>query len=250
MNFRTRIVAVDNGSLPNGGVAPNTPIYAVENTFLDTTELTAQDPIDLSWPGKLAFMIDDVLSPTECARLIALTEQLGFSDAAPGIQTPPGMRQNKTVHWLANSEDVDRIFARIADKLPQEIEGQRLSSGLSHRFNTYRYTKGQQFRPHLDGDWPGFGLDETGQEMETWKEGLSMLSMLLYLNGEEEGVVGGETLLFEGQSIQKRVQPKAGRALFFRHGLHMDSVVHAGDLLLSDQPKYVVRVNVMYERAA
>lgn len=246
MSFKTRVIAVDNGTLPFGGMQVDTPIFAVDDSFLDATDSQPDGVKDLSWPNKLAFVIDNVLSAQECKRLIALTEQLGFQDAAPGIQTPPGMRQNTTVHWLACASDVERIFGRIAKLLPAQIEGRRLMDTLSHRFNTYRYTKGQQFRPHIDGDWPGYGLDKSGEGMDVWTEGLSMLSMLLYLNGSEEGVVGGETLLFDGQNIRHRVEPKAGRALFFRHGLHTESVMHAGDILQSEQPKYVARVNVMY----
>lgn len=249
MKNTTRIIAYDNGTLPFGGTQVDTPIFAVDDSFLDQEDTQPLGINDLSWPDKLAFTIDDVLTKAECIRLIELTEQLGFQDAAPGIQTPPGLRQNTTVHWLASAADMRRIYQRVAHLLPPEIDGRPLADSLSHRFNTYRYKHGQQFRPHIDGDWPGYGLDETNQTMETWQDRYSMLSMLLYLNGEHEGVSGGDTLLFEGQQIRHRVKPKAGRALFFRHGLHTQSVLHAGDVVEGDQPKYVARVNVMYAMA-
>jgi hypothetical protein len=43
------------------------------------------------------------------------------------------------------------------------------------------------------------------------------------------------------------VTPRTGRALFFRHGSNRDSVLHAGDTLTGDVPKYVARINVMYD---
>ena len=39
---------------------------------------------------------------------------------------------------------------------------------------------------------------------------------------------------------------RRGRALFFRHGIHPLSVLHAGDVLGEGTPKYVIRINIMY----
>lgn len=246
--FQSRIVATDLGSLPAGGVEQNTPIYAVENDFLESESQTPSALVDLSWGPYQAFFIDNVLTPSECAHLINFTEALGFRAAAPGIQTPPGMRENKTVHWIAQASQMEQLYRRVEPQLPATIDGRALGGGLSHRINTYRYTAGERFRPHVDGDWPGFGLTADRQGMEMWAEGRSMLSMLLYLNGVEEGVEGGDTLLIEvdGRPVH-RITPKAGRALFFRHGIHSRSVLHAGDSVSGDTPKYVARINVMYE---
>ena len=96
---------------------------------------------------------------------------------------------------------------------------------------------------------------ETGQvtrvnpktkQLEYWKTGRSMLSMLLYLNGRDEGVQGGDTLLIDSGKVVRRVAPRGGRVLFFRHGIHSKSVLHAGDILGDGASKYVVRINVMY----
>jgi hypothetical protein len=43
------------------------------------------------------------------------------------------------------------------------------------------------------------------------------------------------------------VVPRTGSALFFRHGFTPDSVVHIGDRVHGHVPKYVARINVMYE---
>ena len=74
-----------------------------------------------------------------------------------------------------------------------------------------------------------------------------MLSMLLYLNGREEGVEGGDTLLLDNGAVAQRIKPRCGRALFFRHGIHSKSVLHAGDILGNGTAKYVIRINVMYQ---
>jgi hypothetical protein len=245
--MQATIVATDLGSLPDGGFEDQTPIYQVSEHLLKKSSQSAQGYQDLSFGDKLAFQIDGVISPDESRRLIEYTEALGFRQAAPGIQTPPGMRQNTTVHWMAHPRDVEILFSRIEEFVPPEIENRQSMGALSHRFNTYRYTAGQQFRPHLDGDWPGFSVNSRTHTLEYWKKGRSMLSMLLYLNGREEGVVGGDTLLLDGQTVMRRVNPVCGRALFFRHGIHAKSVLHAGDVLAEGTSKYVVRINVMYQ---
>ena len=241
------VIATDLGSLPGGGHEAQTPIYRANINLLDQTKREAHTFVDLSFDDKLAFQVDGVISDHECLRLIEFTEQLGFREAAPGIQTPPGMRQNQTVHWMAHPRDVERLFSRVMAFIPTVLDGRASMDSLSHRWNTYRYTSGQQFKPHLDGDWPGYFVDPETKQLECWKTGRSMLSMLLYLNGQEEGVQGGDTLLIESGKVVRRVVPRGGRVLFFRHGIHPKSVLHAGDILGEGAAKYVVRINVMYQ---
>ena len=245
--MNVEVVATDLGSLPDGGFEEHTPIFRADQNLLDRGMRVAHSHRDLSFDNRLAFQVDGVISREESERLIALTEALGFRQAAPGIQTPPGMRQNTTVHWMAHPRDTEVLFSRIESFIPSVIEGRQSMGALSHRFNTYRYTVGQEFKPHLDGDWPGFAVNKKTQSLEYWKTGRSMLSMLLYLNGEQEGVVGGDTLLLDGRTVVHRVKPCCGRVLFFRHGIHDRSVLHAGDVLHNGAPKYVIRINVMYQ---
>lgn len=243
-----RVVARLTGTLPDGGYEEDTPIHALDLPGLllrEDAPVPRREEIDLG--GKLAFVIEDVLTRAECARLIAVTEALGFRDAAPGINTPPGMRRNKTVHWIAPTEAMAELFRRIAPVLPQELDGRRLSPALSHRINTYRYDRGDEFNLHIDGDWPGYGLSPDGSRMVQWAGTYSMLTMLLYLNGAEDGLVGGSTTLYDKGELRASVTPRTGRALFFRHGSNRDSVLHAGETLTGEVPKYVARINVMYD---
>ena len=243
-----RVIARLTGTLPDGGQEEDTPIFAVDMPGLlppDDAPAPRREEVDIG--GKLAFVIEDVLTREECARLIAVTERLGFRDAAPGINTPPGMRQNKTVHWIAPADALAEMFRRIAPLLPQELEGRRLTPALSHRINTYRYDRGDVFNLHIDGDWPGYSLTPDGQRMGQWTGTHSMLTMLLYLNGAEDGLEGGSTTLYDKGELRAAITPRTGRALFFRHGSNRDSVLHAGDRLTGDVPKYVARINVMYD---
>jgi hypothetical protein len=244
----TRVIARLTGTLPEGGYEEDTPIHAVDLPgLLDRTDAPTawRDEIDLG--GKLAFTIENLLTRAECARLIEVTEALGFRDAAPGINTPPGMRRNKTVHWIAPPEAMAELFRRVAPFVPHQLDGRSLSPVLSHRINTYRYDQGDEFNLHIDGDWPGFGLSPDGNRMVQWAGTQSMLTMLLYLNGAEDGLQGGSTTLYDQGELRAAVTPQTGRALFFRHGSNRDTVLHAGERLTGDVPKYVARINVMYD---
>ena len=239
------------GSLPMGGTKQKAQIFALEDTpkslkfNLDDCKNQKKENIDLN--GFLAFTIDNVITKGEADVLILLTEELGYREDAPGIHTPPGMRKNKTVHWVSEGGVLRTIFERISSYLPAVLDGKKLSSKLSHRINFYKYDSGDIFNLHVDGDWPGYGLSGDGKSMVQWNGVHSKLTMLLYLNGIEDGIQGGKTNLFGRHDELIEVAPKKGRALFFRHGSGAESVLHEGSLVLSTVPKYVARINVMYE---
>ena len=249
-----RAVAYMTGSLPMGGQVANTPVFSFHHTpagleFCAQPELHPQRR-DISLDGLLAFEISNVLTAAESDALVAATEQLGYRDEAPGIQTPPGMRMNKSVHWIAPVEMMAEIYRRIAPLLPQAIDARALAPRLSQRLNMYRYDAGDVFNRHIDGDWPGYGLSGSPNDpttrMAEWAGSRSMLTMILYLNGPDDGVVGGQTRLLGRAGAVVDVTPSKGSALFFRHGFDMQSVMHEGCRVTGDAPKYVARVNVMY----
>lgn len=250
---QTRVVARLTGSLPMGGVVPDTPIHA----FAQTPAALALGPapgltpkrLDIELGGLLAFAIDPVVTAEEADRIVAASEVFGYRDEAPGIATPPGMRMNKSVHWVADEALLGPVFERIRHLLQPEIDGLPLHGRLSHRINMYRYDDQDVFNRHIDGDWPGYGLDEERNDMLEWGGGLrSCLSMLLYLNGADDGVVGGQTRLLGRDGRWTDVTPVKGAALFFRHGFSTDSVVHIGARVSGPVPKYLARINVMYGR--
>ena len=249
-----RAVAHMTGSLPMGGQVLNTPVFSFHHTpvgleFSAKAELHPQRR-DICLDGLLAFEISDVLTAAESDALVAATEQLGYRDEAPGIQTPPGMRMNKSVHWIAPAAMMAEIYRRIATLLPQVIGARPLAPRLSQRLNMYRYDAGDVFNRHIDGDWPGYGLsgsaDNPAARMAEWTGSRSMLTMILYLNGLDDGVVGGQTQLFGRAGAVVDVTPSKGSALFFRHGFDMQSVMHEGCRVTGVTAKYVARINVLY----
>jgi len=239
------------GSLPMGGVVPMTPVHAFDSVPA-ALQLQAQPQLqptrqDIELGGLLAFVIDQVTTAEEADAIVQASEQCGYRDEAPGIATPPGMRMNKSVHWVADSELMNPLFARIAHLLPPVLDGEPLFQGFSHRINMYRYDANDVFNRHTDGNWPGYSLSADRSTMLEWGPELrSGLTMLLYLNGPADGVTGGSTRLFSRDGRHVDVEPVKGSALFFRHGFGFSSVVHEGSRVTGDMPKYVARINVMY----
>ena len=239
------------GSLPMGGVVPMTPVHAFTHT-----------PDALRWPvdaglqakrreielgGLLAFVIDDLVTAAEADAIVQASERMGYRDEAPGIATPPGMRMNKSVHWMADEAMMQPLFARMAHLLPPTLAGASLLPDLSHRINMYRYDDQDVFNLHTDGSWPGYSLSEDRMQMLEWQPSIrSGLTMLLYLNGAAEGVQGGNTRLYKPDGSWVDVSPLKGSALFFRHGFGRDSVRHIGCQVSGAVSKYVARINVMY----
>lgn len=245
-----RVVAVLPGSLPLGGVVPDTPVHAFAQTP-DPLRLQPQPDLqprrrDIDLGGLLAFVIDGVVTEQEADRIVAASEVFGYREEAPGIATPPGMRMNKSVHWLADEALLGPILQRIQPLLPQTVSGMALHGRLSHRVNMYRYDDNDVFNRHIDGDWPGYGLDAGRHTMQEWPDVRSALTMLLYLNGPDDGVQGGHTRLLARDGRWVDVTPRKGSALFFRHGFSPESVIHIGDRVFGPVPKYVARINVMY----
>lgn len=250
----TRVVARLPGSLPMGGVVPDTPIHAFAepasplNFDADAGSVSLRPKRhDIDLGGLLAFEIRGLLTAAEADAVVQASEQFGYRDEAPGISTPPGMRMNKSVHWVADRGMLEAVMGRMVALLPDSVDGRRLVPRLSERLNMYRYDDGDVFNRHTDGDWPGYSLREDRRGMLEWASSIrSCLTMLLYLNGPQDGVQGGNTRLYRRDGTYVDVTPAKGSALFFRHGFGLESVVHVGMPVSGNVAKYVARINVMY----
>jgi hypothetical protein len=243
------------GSLPKGGIVSDTPIHGFVTPppplALRIDGELRPERHDIELGGLLAFEIRNVLTAAEADAVVEASERFGYRDEAPGIATPPGMRMNKSVHWVADPEFLGPVLARMAALLPASIDGLALHPCLSERLNMYRYDDGDVFNRHTDGDWPGFSLDAERRCMLQWPAHMrSCLTMLLYLNGPDDGVQGGNTRLYRPDGSSHDVRPAKGSALFFRHGFGPQSVLHVGCPVRGPVPKYVARINVMYEATA
>ncbi len=171
--------------------------------------------------------VRDVMTPDECAQLIAKIESLGPKVATintrAGTVVDRDVRNNDRVIF-DDQELADRILARIGDKAPETIHGMELV-GANERFRCYRYKPGMRFAPHSDGS---FYRNERER---------SCYSCLVYLNEDFEG--GATTFLTDPEVA---VQPIRGMALLFQH-----PIIHEGSIVTSGV-KYVCRTDLMYRR--
>eukprot|EP00873_Tetraselmis_striata_P039014 jgi/Tetstr1/459278/TSEL_004678.t1 len=244
------VVARMGGTRPKGGYVDGVPVHALRSgaPVYPLVEPSLR-PVrtDVPLDGQLAFRIDNVLTAAECDEIVSISERLGFLEVAPGVATPPGMRMNKSCHWLPDGSLSAAIFARIGHLLPQKLDGHALHPRLSQKLAIYKYDKNDVFNRHTDGCFPSYGLSEDGDRMVEWTGVVSKLSLLLYLNGVEDGVCGGSTELYSPSGEVQEVKPKKGSVLLFRHGRGPGSVMHKGNEVTSVTPKYVARINALYE---
>ena len=241
---------IDELPAPLAELANNSPKY---------TNLKRTD-IDLG-PDRLAFYIDDVLSHEEADALASCAESIlemnGHSRIAPGINTPSGMRINEAAHWYPSRSSVDPflggLMSRIKHLVPHTLKDGygrtiHLHPKLSKKIAQFKYNDGDRFNRHVDGLFPGQGINAAGDGIEEWPGVVSGMSMLLYLNdGQKDGLVGGETRLWSAMGDRYvDIEPTKGRALFFRRG-SPDAVLHAGLPIVGDVPKYMALINLAYE---
>jgi len=269
-SIRPRVL-VQTGGSGNWGEQGDASFYTIDTlpeplrqlSETSLPEAPLRRDIDIG-PGGLAFVIENILTPAEADALAACSEAIfdfnGNSRFAPGIQTPPGMRQNMAAHWFPTPvEEAERalfgpMYARFKHLLPHTLGGRPLYGHLNQKLAVFKYEGGDQFLPHTDGIFPGSGASRDGNGVETWSGVQSGLSMLLYLNDaagpEKPSLIGGETRLYRMGTRPEEdkfvdVTPKKGSALFFRHGGDGDSVLHAG-LPVTQGTKSMVKMNVLY----
>ena len=226
---------------------------ALSNMASHKPELRRTD-IDIG-QDRLAFYIDDVLSPAEADALAACAESIlianGHSRLAPGINTPPGMRVNEAAHWYPSRAAASKLFGPLLERfrhlVPAQLGGLPLYGHLSEKVASFKYSDGDHFERHVDGLFPGQGSNMRGNGVDAWTGVVSGMSCLFYLSdGPSDGLVGGETRLWTADGARHvDVTPRKGRVLFFRRG-SADAVLHAGLPVAGPVPKYMALVNLAY----
>lgn len=179
--------------------------------------------LDLTQP--LVWTVDDALPPDRCAAYIARMRS-GDAEVAPivgkhgGAEVDLEVRNNTRVMWDDEAE-ANALLAHVAAHVPETLMGMRLV-GANPRLRLYRYGPGERHGVHWD----------TVVELAGGVR--SLVTLVFYLNGEFEG---GET---DFPELNRRIVPRAGRALLFQHRiLHEASEVTSGE-------KLVLRTDVLY----
>ncbi|KAK8024349.1 oxidoreductase domain-containing protein [Apiospora rasikravindrae] len=208
-----------------------------------------------------AAVLDNVLTPSECATLLQLAESSVRDEdrAADGSPWRPAMvnvgggrevletsyRNSDRIIW-DHQEVVDRIWARIA-QVPGIMDklGQVTGEELLGRMRCLKYGSGQFFAPHCDGAYST--KEDDGTVYRTH------YTVHIYLNDSKAEVAekdkdsteleGGATLFLSTDEKRRLdVNPKAGRVLIFQHR----RLYHSGDNVLAGT-KYTIRTDLLYK---
>ncbi|HEX2627864.1 MAG TPA: 2OG-Fe(II) oxygenase, partial [Chitinophagaceae bacterium] len=151
--------------------------------------------------AKHIHVINDFLSPEECNKFIARSEELGYD--ASTVATDKGQRRIEEVRnnyrVLFTDENLaTELWRNLERKIPGKI-GNSVAIGLNELFRFYRYEPGQLFKKHIDESF-------IRNESEA-----SYFTFMIYLN---DSYKGGETKFDE-----TIVTGKKGMALIFLHSL-------------------------------
>jgi hypothetical protein len=189
-------------------------------------------------PG--AFVLQAVLSPAECRRLVHTAEHMGFVPDHPvTAAAPTGI---DTCEWLADEALLKPLEARVRTSLPATLHGEAVA-GVNARWRLFRYGPDAVYRPHIDGSWPASVWDGTTVHTDDARK--SRLTFLIYLNDD---FTGGETTFYlpsSGNALEAvAVQPQQGNILCFPQG-NTASLVHEGSRVTQGF-KYVIRTDVLY----
>ncbi len=205
-------------------------------------------------PG--TFQLLNVLSRDECRRFIELTEALGYlPDAA--VSLPRTVRHNHNVTWVVD-EQIDGIIWRRCENFTNDDRGffgNKRALGLNARFRFYRYERGDFFKPHTDGAWPGSRVVGRQLTPNAYPDRFSQMSVLLFLSDDFEGGATRFCVNMNDSSQPARNQDEAGwvevvtpagGALCFPHGLHPLHCTHSSEEIISGV-KYIIRTDMLFE---
>ncbi|KAJ6635528.1 hypothetical protein Bhyg_14114 [Pseudolycoriella hygida] len=216
-------------------VTPPVPLTSLLSETFDVSQITKED-LDMgviSESGKLAFLLHNVFTPTECANLIKTSEEAGYSEALVHVGggqqlLMKGYRDGSRV-MIDDCEFVRCLFERISAYLPATFNNQQLLE-INERLRFLRYDKADQFKPHCDAS---YGRPDYSAR--------TLITLQIYLN---EDFRGGETTFLQRRNTTGKslpVVPKTGMILVFEHNiLHEGSVVKEGR-------KYTIRTDVLYK---
>ncbi|KAF9352427.1 hypothetical protein BGX34_012167 [Mortierella sp. NVP85] len=253
-----RVVAHQKGPLRR---TPNLHDFTLYLSNPGTIRLCYRDNLSLQPPVERidmphvpgAFLLKDVLTRNECHQMISAAESVGFTPDVPMVgsaaESISVLAHN--FFWMADDQLLEHIFNRCKAHFPETSGDGQGAVGINSRWRVYRYVPGAIYRIHIDGQWPGSGLDpKSGEYLYDAYGGrrLSRLTFLVYLNDEFEG--GGTTFFTPSADVgfmdARAVSPRAGCVLCFPHGEAAGSLLHEGSPVLQGA-KYIIRADVLYE---
>jgi hypothetical protein len=192
------------------------------------------------------FILQNVLTRHECARLMQAATQLGFRPDHPtSLESPTGI---DSCEWLVDDSIHSVLYERVQDHLPPTMgSSNHLLHSINRRWRFFRYGQESVYRPHLDGSWPESRMNDNQEyECDTSGKTRSFLTFLIYLNDDFQG---GETRFYNsapggGGMTARGITPTMGCVMVFPQG-NTASILHEGSAV-TQGTKYVVRTDVFY----
>ncbi len=235
-----RETGAENPSLPTWANTKENEINLDENLKPQITRIDLDNV-----PG--AFQLLNVFTKEECEEFIKQTEELGYLEDA-AVSLPRSVRHNDNITWVVDDLTHDIIWDRCKDFMydNKEIFYGKNTLGLNKRFRFYKYSKGDFFKLHTDGSWPGSRVVNKELITDFYKDRYSQMTFLILLS---EDFQGGETQFIVNKNGEKELvnirTPKGG-VLCFPHGLHPLHCLHSSNTITSGI-KYIIRTDVLFE---
>ncbi|ANY21225.1 2OG-Fe(II) oxygenase superfamily protein [Tsuneonella dongtanensis] len=172
------------------------------------------------------FAIGDFLSPSECARMVRMTDTVARPSSLYDQDYSTGFRTSYSGDLDANEPLVKAISRRIDDLLG-------INPICGESIQAQRYFPGQQFKPH--NDW--FYTDQDYWKGERKRGGQRAWTAMAFLNKVDKG---GETHFVE---VGAKIEPKPGVLLVWNNALPdgspNENTLHAGTPVV-EGVKYVL----------
>jgi len=220
------------------------PAFVLEPLAAECRACTRADELPLprssDFCGRSSFarVVHGVLNEEQCRALLAAVNKKGFTPALVKVGggnqmlLPESRDGHRAI--VDSPELAGWLLEMLAPHLPAKVGRWELVD-LNERLRFLCFTPGQEFPPHVDGqyacsnDHPGAGA-------------VSKVTVQLYLHSVPE-VHGGATTFFPGTDSALACQPMAGSVLLFTQDLE-----HEGSLL-REGLKYTLRTDAMYRRS-
>lgn len=202
-----------------------------------------------------SFQLLNVFTKEECQTFIKESEKLGYlKDAA--VSLPRSVRHNDNLTWVIDQSTHNIIWDRCQEFLPDKSSlfyGKRVL-GINKRFRFYKYAKGDFFKFHTDGSWPGSSVENRELITDFYRDRYSQMTFLVFLSEDFEG---GATQFLVDKNDPTRpakdtknaniinIRTPMGGVLCFPHGLHPLHCLHQSQEIVSGI-KYIIRSDLLF----
>ena len=201
-------------------------------------------------PG--GFQLLNVLTETETRKLIDISEMLGYDEDSP-VSLPHEVRHNENFNWVVSKVVDQTIWERSKHLITEEFQNQT-AKGINARFRFYKYKKGDFFKPHTDGAWPGSRVIDGQLIANAYPRLYSQYTYLILLSDEFEG---GNTQFYVSKDTPNKparnpvnanivnIRIPRGGVLCFPHGQHPLHCLHSSEEITKGV-KYIIRTDILF----